>query len=196
LFEGFGFDTRKIPSIQAPFSHRRNRRRRHGMRGHPDFDFLVRRQQQLSGSSFAVESRAYGPTRVLIAQSSRMLAEALMLAIDVEPWLEPIGYALDGWEALELIESLSPDVVVVGPNLNSLDSLTLTRLLNECWPNVRVLVLADAQAHDLVAQAHAAGAAGCLPVERSADELIDAIATASLRPLRLAECPQPEASVV
>ena len=166
------------------------------MRGHPDFDFLVRRQQQLSGSSFAVESRAYGPTRVLIAQSSRMLAEALMLAIDVEPWLEPIGYALDGWEALELIESLSPDVVVVGPNLNSLDSLTLTRLLNECWPNVRVLVLADAQAHDLVAQAHAAGAAGCLPVERSADELIDAIATASLRPLRLAECPQPEASVV
>jgi DNA-binding NarL/FixJ family response regulator len=166
------------------------------MRGHPDFDFLVRRQQQLSDPGYAVESRASGATRVLIAQSSRMLAEALMLAIDVEPWLEPIGYALDGWEALELTETLCPDVVVVGPSLKSLDSLTLTRLLNECWPNVRVVVLTDAQAHDQVAEAHAAGAAGCLPLERSADDLIDAIATANLRPLRLAEWRRPEASLV
>jgi DNA-binding NarL/FixJ family response regulator len=157
------------------------------MRGHLDLDFLVRRQQQLSGIGRPVESGASGPTRVLVAQSSRLVAEALMLAIDAEPSLEPIGYAIDGWEALELIESLCPDVVVAGPSLKSLDVLTLTRLLNECWPHVRVVVLTDAPGLDHVGQAHAAGAAGCVLVDRSADELIDAITTATLRPLRLAE---------
>jgi DNA-binding NarL/FixJ family response regulator len=110
-----------------------------------------------------------------------------MLALDVEPSLEPIGYALNGWEALELTESLGPDVLVVGPNLRSVDSLTLTRLVNECWPEVRVVVLTEPQALDYAGQAHAAGAAGCLPLDRSADELIEAITGATVRPLRLAE---------
>jgi DNA-binding NarL/FixJ family response regulator len=158
------------------------------MRGHPDFDFLLRRQQQLGESVAAYGSWAHGTTRVLLAQSSRLLAESLMVALDLEPSLEPIGYALDGWEALELTETLDPDVIVVGPNLRNMDSLTLTRLLNECWPEVRVLVLRETDRLDQVGQALAAGAAGCLAVDRSPDELIEAIAAASVRPpLRLAE---------
>lgn len=156
------------------------------MRGHPDFDFLLRRQQQLSESGHAVDSWALGTTRVLLAQPSRMLAEALMLAIDVEPSLEPVGFALDGWEALELTERLGPDVIVVGTNLKSLDGFTLTRLLDECWPDVRVVMLTEPQFPDQVGQAQAAGAAGCLPLDRSADELIEAITAATVRPLRLA----------
>jgi DNA-binding NarL/FixJ family response regulator len=157
------------------------------MRGHPDFDFLVRRQQQLSASGHAYDAWAPGATRVLIAESSRMVAEALILAIDVEPSLEPIGYAVDGWEALELTESLCPDVIVVGPRLKSLSSLTLTRLLTECWPHVSVIVLTETHMPEQIGEAQAAGAADCLPLDRSADELIDAIATASVRPLRLAD---------
>jgi DNA-binding NarL/FixJ family response regulator len=165
------------------------------MRGHPDFDFLLRRQQQLSESGRAVDSWPIGTTRVLLAQSSRMLAEALMLAIDVEPSLEPIGYALDGWDVLELTERLDPDVIVVGPNLKGLDSFTLTRLLDECWPEVRVVMLTEPQVPDQVGKAQAAGAAGCLPLDRSAEELIEAITAATVRGLRLAEagsCPQAE----
>jgi DNA-binding NarL/FixJ family response regulator len=132
------------------------------MRGHPDFEFS-----------------APGSTRVLLAESSRIFAEALMSAIDVDPLLEPIGYALDSWEALELVETLDPDVVVVGPRLKDLDGLTLAHLLNELWPRVRVLVLAETDAGH-------PPAADSLPLDRSADELLDAIAAASVRPPRLA----------
>ena len=171
------------------------------MRGHPDFDFLVRRQQQLSATGDAGESLTPGVTRVLVAESSRMLAEALILAIDVEPSVEPIGYAVDGWEVLELTESLCPDVVVLGPRLKSLSSITLTRLLDECWPHVRVVVLTEPQRPEQIGAALAAGAAGCLPLNRSADELIDVITHASVRPLRLAGaepafCALEEASLV
>ena len=156
------------------------------MRGHPDFEFMLRRQRQLSESDRDAAFCVPGSTRVLFAESNRMVAEALMFAVDVEPSLEPIGYALEGWEALELAESLRPDVIVVGPHLEGLDSLTLTRLVNECWPSVHVVVLAEAHVPDQLGQAHAAGAAECVPLDRSADELIDAIAAAAKRPARLA----------
>lgn len=155
------------------------------MRGHPDFEFLVRRQQRLSESARDGDFSASGSTRVLLAESSRMVAEALMLAIDVEPSLEPIGYALEGWEALELTETLHPDVIVVGAHLTGLDGLTLTRLLSELWPRVGVVVLTETNALDRVAPAHAADTADYLPLDCSADELMEAIAAASGRPPRL-----------
>ena len=157
------------------------------MRGHPDLEFLVRRQQQLNESERDAAFFVPGSLRVLLAESNRMVAEALMLAIDVEPSLEPIGYALEGWEALELTESLRPDVVVLGQHLAGLDCLTLTGLLKEYWPHVRVVVLAEAQAPDQVGRALAAGAADCVSLDCSADELIDAIAAAAARSSRLAE---------
>jgi DNA-binding NarL/FixJ family response regulator len=150
------------------------------MRGHPDMEFMLRRQHRLSESDRDLAYRASGPIRVLFAESSRMVAEALMLAIDLESSLEPIGYALEGWEALELVESLRPDVVVVGPRLPGLDGLTLNRLLNELWPPVRVVLLTDSQVPD------ATDAVEYLPLDRSADELIETITAASASRPRLA----------
>jgi DNA-binding NarL/FixJ family response regulator len=63
----------------------------------------------------------------------------------------------------------------------------LTGLLKEYWPHVRVVVLAEAQAPDQVGRALAAGAADCVSLDCSADELIDAIAAAAARSSRLAE---------
>jgi DNA-binding NarL/FixJ family response regulator len=130
------------------------------MRGHPDFEFLLRRQAQLNAPNRSGTAIAPGSTRVLVAESSRLVAEALMLAIDIEPTLEPIGYALDGWEAIDLAETLCPDVIVVGAQLGGLDAFTLAGLVKEFWPSVRVIRLS---------------------LDYSADELIDAIAAASAR---------------
>ena len=140
------------------------------MRGHPDFEFLLRRQEQLNGSNRAAALTAPGSIRVLVAESNRLVAEALMLAIDVEPTLEPIGYALDGWEAIELIGTLGPDVIVVGAKLACLDAFTLTGLINEFWPRVSAVRLTDRRS---------LAADGCVSLDRSADELIDAITAAA-----------------
>ena len=137
------------------------------MREHADSEFLFRRQQRLA-------AELPGSIRVLVAEPNRMVAEALMIAIDIEPSVEPIGYALDGWAALELVESLDPDVIVVGRNLGGLDSRTLARLLNEHWPHIRVVMLTNATSP-------APEGAYALPLDCSTDELIDAIGTVSAR---------------
>ena len=141
------------------------------MREHSDSEFLFRRHQRLAAER-ELDSGSPGSIRVLLAEPNRMIAEALMISIDIEPSVEPIGYALDGWSALELVESLAPDVIVVGSKLGGLDSLTLARLLNEHWPRVRVVMLREAHGP-------AADIAYCLPLDCSTDELIDAIGTVS-----------------
>jgi DNA-binding NarL/FixJ family response regulator len=144
------------------------------MRGHPDFEFLLRRQEQLNAS------KAPSSTRVLVAESNRLVAEALMLAIDVEPRFEPIGYALDGWEAIELTETLGPDVIVIGAKLAGLDAFTLTGLLEEFWPSISTVRLTDRRS---------LAADGCVSLDRSADELIDAITAAAALGRRPATAP-------
>lgn len=147
------------------------------MRGHPDFEFLLRRQAQLDVSSRSAAATTLDSTRVLIAESNRMVAESLMLAIDVEPALEPIGYALDGWEAIELAETLCPDVVVVGPKLVGFDAFTLVGLLNEFWPSIHVIRLTTSGVSDRRTRRSATEC--CISLDRSADELIEAIGAAA-----------------
>ena len=154
------------------------------MRGQPDFDFLFAPQPWLSTPARSAASGRRGSTRVLFAESNRMVAEALMLAIEIEPSLDPIGYALGGWEALELMESLSPDVIVVGPQLAADDGFPVMRLLTELYPRVRLVVLTETESGDQAAQDPAAPV-DYLPLDRSTDELIDAIAAASARSNRL-----------
>ena len=55
------------------------------MRGQPDFDFLFESPAASGGR---------GSTRVLFAESNRMVAEALMLAIEIEPSLDPMDTRL------------------------------------------------------------------------------------------------------
>jgi len=145
------------------------------MREHPDSEFLFRRHQRLAAER-DLDVGAAGSIRVLLAEPNRMVAEALMIAIDIGPSVEPIGYALDGWSALELVESLDPDVIVVGPRLTGLDSVTLARLLDEHWPRIRVVMLIDPTRHRPAPD----GSYG-LPLDCSTDELIDAIGTVSVR---------------
>jgi DNA-binding NarL/FixJ family response regulator len=121
------------------------------------------------------------PIRVLVAHDSRLLAEALMFTLETDPILEPIGYALDGWEAFELVSTLRPDVVLVGPELSGLDGISFIRFVHMVWPQVRIIVLAETQVPHEVEEAYGVGATDYLPNDRSTDELLDAISSACLR---------------
>jgi DNA-binding NarL/FixJ family response regulator len=120
-------------------------------------------------------------TRVLIAEPSRLYAEALMFTLDASLDLEAIGYALNGWDALELTASFEPEAIVVGAGLAGLDTLAFTRLVHLFWPRIRLILLGDTQVPRDVEAAYALGAADYLPKSRSADELLTAIGQACLR---------------
>jgi DNA-binding NarL/FixJ family response regulator len=117
-----------------------------------------------------------GTTRVLVACKSRLVAEALMFTLDSDPELEAVGYGLDGWEALDLVATYEPDVVVVAPELSGLESAAFACWMQMAFPEIHVVQLREAAAD------HEDGsAADCLTTSCSADELLHAIGEAGRR---------------
>jgi DNA-binding NarL/FixJ family response regulator len=118
-----------------------------------------------------------------------------MFSLDADPKLEPIGYALDGWQALEYTAILEPDAVLVGPHLPSLDPLAFSRLTHELFPHVLLIMLCERLVPATVESASAVGVAGCLPMDRSIDELLRAIADSQPPRLSLVSTRQPLTSL-
>ena len=119
--------------------------------------------------------------RVLVAEDNRLVAEALMFSLDTDQKLEAIGYALNGWDALEYIETLKPDVVLVGPHLSGLDPIGFCQFTHEIFPNVLLIMLCERLVPAAVESAYAIGVADCLPMQRSVDELLRSISDAQTR---------------
>jgi len=121
--------------------------------------------------------------RVLVADQSRLFAEAMMFTLDGDPKLEAIGYGLNGRDALELVATLEPDVVLVGENLGDMDQLGLTSRLRLLFPATLPILLCDRLVPERVEAAYDVGAVDCVPASRSADELLHAISSARKRQL-------------
>lgn len=84
--------------------------------------------------------RASAPVRVLIADDSATLREALATLLALEPGIQVVGQARDGQEALALCRTLRPDVVTMDVQMPGLDGLAATEAIMEEAP-ARVLMV-------------------------------------------------------
>jgi DNA-binding NarL/FixJ family response regulator len=118
--------------------------------------------------------------RVLIVERSRLAAEALMFALDSDPRINAIGYESDGWVAVETVSSYSPDVVLVGSEVDGLGPLQFTSLVHDFFPETTAIVICKNDRPEDLEDAQTAGAAQCLSTASSADELLHAITNTRL----------------
>ena len=90
---------------------------------------------------------------VLIADNNIQLCAALTEFLNAQGDMEVVGCAYDGEEALDMIEKVSPDVVVLDITMPRLDGLSVLERLEELnlKPRPRVIVL-TALARDDIAQ--------------------------------------------
>lgn len=81
------------------------------------------------------------PIEVVLAEDHPTFRFGLRTRLELEPDLVVVGEAGTGPEALDLVERLAPDVVVVDLNLPGMDGVTLIRRLGLSAPRVAPLVL-------------------------------------------------------
>ncbi|PLR99248.1 response regulator transcription factor [Bacillus sp. T33-2] len=100
--------------------------------------------------------------KVLIVDDQGLIRESLGIVLNMEANLTVVGQAKDGQEAVELCESLMPDVVLMDINMPVMDGVSATKLIKEAWPDIKVIILTSYQDVDYVVSALANGAEGYL----------------------------------
>jgi CheY-like chemotaxis protein len=81
------------------------------------------------------------PVRIVIADHQMLFREGLRTHFLMRPNLDIVGKASDGDEAIALVETLRPSVVLMDVRMPRLDRIQATARIHERWPSTAILVL-------------------------------------------------------
>jgi DNA-binding NarL/FixJ family response regulator len=115
------------------------------------------------------------PLRLLVVDDQALIRRGLALMLGAEPDIEVVGQAADGRQALALAEATRPDVVVMDLQMPVLGGVAATRLLAECLPRTRVVVLTTFDDDERVFEAVQAGAHAYLLKDADEREVLETV---------------------
>lgn len=122
-----------------------------------------------------VRPRSSAPARLLIADDHDLGRLGLVGALQGERGLVVVGEARDGQEAVELCQSLAPDLVLMDIRMPNLDGLAATAEVVRTCPKTRVIMVTMQEDPDYLIEALRVGASGYLLKESSKAEIVGAI---------------------
>ena len=113
--------------------------------------------------------------RVLIAEDQYTCQQIWRSYLEPEPDLEIIGTAIDGQVAIELVEQLKPDVVLMDNNMPGMDGLTATKIITNRYVETKVLILSISDNVEYIKKSLQIGAKGYFLKSSEPQELVSAI---------------------
>ena len=113
--------------------------------------------------------------RLLLVDDQELVCQGLKAMLTLESDLEVVGVANNGQIAIEQVEMLQPDVVLMDIRMPVMDGREATRIICQRFPDTKVLVVSTFDEDDYIAQAIKAGAKGYLLKDMPVEELAQAI---------------------
>ncbi|MGW5263749.1 response regulator [Microbispora sp. NPDC004025] len=113
--------------------------------------------------------------RVVIADDEDLIRTGLRIIVESEPGLSVVGEASDGAEAVSVVRTTKPDVVLMDVRMPAADGIQATQALAAAGSAPKVIVVTTFENDDYVYEALRAGASGFLLKRARADELVQAI---------------------
>jgi len=115
--------------------------------------------------------------KIIIVDEHRILREGLSTLIAKQSDMEIIGEATDGREALQLLEKLMPDLILMDVTMPNLNGIEATRKIKSKNPEIEIIALSLHSDRRYVLGMIDAGASGYLLKECAFEELVRAINT-------------------
>jgi two-component system, NarL family, response regulator NreC len=117
--------------------------------------------------------------RILLADDHVVMRTGLRALLERQPNLEVVGESENGRDALSLVASAKPDVVVMDVGMPVLNGIEATRMIVAEHPNVAVVILSMHADESYVMRALKAGARGYLLKDSAPADLLGAILSVS-----------------
>ncbi|MEW6577864.1 MAG: protein kinase [Chloroflexota bacterium] len=118
---------------------------------------------------------ARGKVRVALADDHRVLRMGLAMMLSATDEFEVVGEADDGEQALELVRTAQPDVLLLDLNMPKASGLDILPQIRQTWPDIKVLVLTGRAEDQYIMHALRAGAHGYVLKTTEEEELIHAV---------------------
>ncbi len=120
-----------------------------------------------------------GKIRVLIADDHLVVREGLEAMLHSSDEFEIVGQAVDGLEALRLVEELRPDVVLIDVQMPNMDGIEATQRIMQQAPTTQVVILSSFDQDEYIYKAIQAGARGYLLKDIELHALLDVVRAAA-----------------
>ncbi len=115
------------------------------------------------------------PIRLLVVDDHFMVALGLISALNRERDMKVVGDARNGRDALDLFETLRPDVTLMDGMLPDIHGVEVTRQIVAAHPEARVILVSINETAEDIQRALDAGACGYLSKSSGKQEMVAAI---------------------
>ena len=139
-------------------------------------------QNNLSLSKTKPQGELINNIKVLVVDDQHFARQFLSKVLDTDTeasHLKVIGTADNGQQALQKVEFLHPDVVLIDLEMPEMDGISATRIIAQKYPDCKVLVLSSYDRSDYLHNALQAGAKGYLLKNTPGNEIKNAISSVS-----------------
>ncbi len=114
-------------------------------------------------------------TNIVIIDDHQLFREGVKRILEFESSFNVVAEGDDGSEAMNLVETHEPDVVLMDINMPETNGVEATRELMAKYPDTKVIILSIHDDENYVNHALKTGALGYLLKEMDSDALVDAV---------------------
>lgn len=113
--------------------------------------------------------------KIILADDHHIVRKGIRALLTAQSDFQVIGETGDGLEAVSMVESLTPDVLVLDLMMGGLNGLEVTRQLQKKTPRVGIVVLSMHSDESYVLEALRSGARAYILKDNTDDDLVHAI---------------------
>ena len=114
-------------------------------------------------------------TRIVLAEDNEVVRKGIKRLLNKATDIEVVGEARDGVEALQMVDQLLPDILLLDVEMPRLNGIEVARRLKRRKHKPRVLVLSSYDDPGYIREMLRIGAAGYLIKDEAPDRMLEAV---------------------
>ena len=117
--------------------------------------------------------------RLLVVDDQQLIREGIASVLDIQEGITVVGTAINGEEAVAQAEALAPDLILMDVHMPVMDGIEATERVRNRHPDCQVVMLTTFDDDEYIIRSLQAGACGYLLKDIPADDLAEAVHSAT-----------------